>query len=99
MIRAAIISTLLINSAIAETWTVDDDGKADFNNIQAAVNAASDGDEIIVGPGTYSVSWGPVVHVENKSLWIHSSHGYGATTIDGQGNNQCMFLQNHVLQD
>ena len=33
------------------TWAVDDDGKADFDNIQAAVDAASDGDELIVMPG------------------------------------------------
>ncbi len=37
-------------------WTVDDDGKADFDNIQAAVDAASDGDEILVEPGTYTGS-------------------------------------------
>ncbi len=36
------------------TITVDDDGPADFNNIQAAINDASDGDTIIVCPGTYS---------------------------------------------
>ena len=37
---------MLSGAAIADTWTVDDDGKADFDNIQAAVDAASDGDEV-----------------------------------------------------
>ena len=39
--------------AAATTWTVDDDGGADFTKIQDAVDAASDGDTIRVGAGTY----------------------------------------------
>ena len=38
---------------VAKTWTVDDDGSADFHTIQEAVNAASDGDTILVRAGTY----------------------------------------------
>ncbi len=37
LIAAAVLG--LACSAIAETWTVDDDGPADFDNIQAAVDA------------------------------------------------------------
>ena len=42
MFRTALISMFLTSTALATTWTVDDDGKADFENIQAAVDAASD---------------------------------------------------------
>ena len=50
-----IVLVLIISgSCIAETWTVDDDGKADFNNIQDAFDNANDGDEIVVMPGTYT---------------------------------------------
>lgn len=35
------------------TWTVDDDGPADFSKIQEAINAASPGDTIFVYNGTY----------------------------------------------
>jgi hypothetical protein len=37
----------------AEIITVDDDGPADFNNIQSAIDFSSDGDIIIVQPGHY----------------------------------------------
>jgi len=40
MFRTALISMFLTSAALADTWTVDDDGKADFDNIQAAVDAA-----------------------------------------------------------
>jgi len=35
------------------TWTVDDDGPADFHTIQEAINAANPGDTIYVHSGTY----------------------------------------------
>lgn len=43
----------LVVSANAAVITVDDDVGADYTTIQAAVNAASDGDTILVYPGTY----------------------------------------------
>ncbi len=52
MFRTLLISMFLTSTALVDTWTVDDDGEADFNNIQAAVDAASSGDEILVMPGT-----------------------------------------------
>ena len=36
-----------------KTWTVDDDGPADFHTIQEAINAANLGDTIFVSSGTY----------------------------------------------
>jgi len=40
--------------ASSKTWTVDDDGPADFQTIQVAINAASPGDTISVKAGTYN---------------------------------------------
>jgi len=37
----------------SRTWTVDDDGPADFSKIQDAINAANLGDTIYVKAGTY----------------------------------------------
>ena len=84
LIAAAVLG--LAGSAMAETWTVDDDGPADFDNIQAAVNAASDGDEIIVAPGTYtSTQDGHVVNMLGKAITLRSSQGADVTIIDGEG--------------
>jgi len=47
------------------TWTVDDDGPADFHAIQEAINNATSGDTIFVHKGTYKEDI-----VVNKSLLI-----------------------------
>ncbi|HIN15419.1 MAG TPA: hypothetical protein EYM69_07285, partial [Dehalococcoidia bacterium] len=39
MFRPLLISLCLTSTALADTWTIDDDGKADFDNIQTAVDA------------------------------------------------------------
>ena len=45
--------SLFCGAAFATTWTVDDDGKADFNNIQDAIDVAQNGDYIAVQDGLY----------------------------------------------
>ena len=42
-----------ISRSAGETIYVDDDGPADFNNIQAAIDDANDGDTVIVEKGLY----------------------------------------------
>jgi hypothetical protein len=65
-------------------WTVDDDAGADFYYIQDAVDAASDGDEILVYPGTYTDTGDNVVDMNGKSVWLHSIDGPETTIIDGE---------------
>jgi pectin methylesterase-like acyl-CoA thioesterase len=85
LIAAAVLG--LAGSAMAETWTVDDDGAADFDNIQAAIDAASDGDEIVVEAGTYtSTQDGHVVNTLGKAITLRSSQGADVTIIDGDGD-------------
>ena len=54
IVCTAILFLGLVGTASAKTWYVDDDGGADFIRIQAAINAASAGDMIIVRDGTYT---------------------------------------------
>jgi parallel beta-helix repeat protein len=79
-----LVVSVMSGAAFATTWTVDDDGKADFDNIQEAVDAASDGDEILVMPGTYTSTADEVVNMLGKAVWLHSSDGPDVTIIDGQ---------------
>ena len=43
------------------------------------------GDEIIIGPGTYTRIGNWVINPTGKRLWIHSSDGPEVTIIDGEG--------------
>ncbi len=75
---------LMASTVFATTWIVDDDGKADFGTIQAAIDAASNGDEILVFPGTYTGSGDNVIDMLGKSIWLHSVDGHVGTYIDGE---------------
>ncbi|WP_292471186.1 NosD domain-containing protein, partial [Methanolobus sp.] len=66
--------------------TVDDDGGADFTTIQAAVDAANDGDTIRVSPGTYNEN----VEVD-KSVIIKSTDGAEVTNVVGASDNEYVF--------
>ena len=74
------------SGAFSEVITVDDDGKADFASIQAAVDYASDGDEILVAPGVYTSDHpAHVVDLLGKAITLRSSDGPEVTFIDGEG--------------
>jgi predicted outer membrane repeat protein len=77
---------VLSGAALADTWTVDDDGKADFDNIQSAIDVASDGDEILVYPGIYTGTGANsnVIQYLNKNIAIESTNGAAVTIIDGE---------------
>ena len=78
-----LVVCILSGATFATTWTVDDDGKADFDNIQAAVDAASTGDFIQVFPGIYNES----VQVWDKVLTIEKfdTGDVGEVVLDGTG--------------
>ena len=74
------------SGAYSEVITVDDDGKADYASIQAAVDYASDGDEIVVAPGVYTSDHPDhVVNLLGKAITLRSSDGPEVTFIDGEG--------------
>ncbi|MEW6741254.1 MAG: hypothetical protein AB1486_00720 [Planctomycetota bacterium] len=55
---AFVIVSVLAPSLLArQTWIVAEDGSGDFTEIQPAVDAASDGDLILVKDGTYEHVW------------------------------------------
>lgn len=66
----------------AKTWTVDDDGPADFSKIQDAVDAASHGDTIIVKSGTYKEN----VVIAAKNRLTLKGIDYPIVDAGGHGN-------------
>jgi len=93
-VLAALVSTTV---AYAQTIrTVDDNGPADFSTIQAAVDAAVNGDTIRVYPGTYTSTTSEVVNLLGKAIVIEPavapSPGNAASyaTIDGQDARRCI---------
>lgn len=76
--------------ASAATWHVEQDGSGDFTTIQAAVDAAADGDVIAIGPGHYSDSmtyhgtygdWEICVLLDGSKSLSFVGAGSGATTV------------------
>ena len=92
-----LVVCVMSGTALADTWTVDDDGKADFDNIQAAVDAASDGDEILVMPGTYTGTGEEVVRIADKSVSLLSKDGLEQTIIDGEGKRKGIYCSNSIF--
>ena len=85
---AATIFTAPVTSR-AGTWNVEKDGSGDYSVIQHAVDAAADGDTILIGPGryddyaTYDTVDGTLicyVYIPDKSLTLVGS-GMGMTVI------------------
>jgi len=71
------INLTIAGSVAAETIYVDDDGTADFTTIQAALDSASPGDEIVVNSSTYTEN----VDVDKANITIRSNSGNPFDTI------------------
>jgi len=73
----------------ARTITVDDDGPADFNNIQAAIDDANDGDTVEIRPGTYTGLGNRDIDFLGKAITVRSTDAndpniVATTVVDGQ---------------
>jgi parallel beta-helix repeat protein len=85
--------SLMIGSASAKTWYVDDDSASgiDFTNIQNAIDAASDGDTVFVHKGTY------YENINLKDGIIMQGEGADVTTIDGGGDTVVVEAGNSTI--
>jgi hypothetical protein len=91
LVSAALVVALTPSTALASTWTVDDDKaecpNAAFTSIQAAVNQAAPWDTVIVCPGLYLESSTPTSG-NNSPSQAGSRNGLTITkplTIKGAG--------------
>jgi hypothetical protein len=69
----------------ANTIYVDDDGPADFNNIQAAVDYANNGDTVLVADGIYTGNGNRDIDLTGKTIIVKSQNGPENCIIDCQG--------------
>jgi parallel beta-helix repeat protein/predicted outer membrane repeat protein len=85
----------------AATITVDDDGPADFNNIQAAIDAAGPNDMVIVSDGTYTGLGNHDIDFNGKSIIVRSENGPENCIIDcnGDTNNYRRGFYFHSSED
>jgi len=72
MIRTFFISLCVTTVTFADTWTVGVDGTTDFNSIQVAIDAASNGDAILVMAGKYDEH---NINTNGKAILIEGETG------------------------
>ena len=77
-------SLALVPVCEARIITVDDDGPADFNNIQPAIDDANDADTVIVADGTYQGPGNRGIDFLGKPITVRSANGPAACIIDCQ---------------
>lgn len=88
LVCALVMVVVIMPSAAAKTWTVRTDGTGDFTSIQDAIWEATHGDEVFVGPGTYSEN----IDFLGRRITLRSEMGPEATTIDGSGRDSSVVV-------
>ncbi|NIP50741.1 MAG: hypothetical protein GWN76_03090, partial [candidate division Zixibacteria bacterium] len=83
----------IVSTAPARNITVDDDGPADFDNIQSAIDDSNDSDIIIVHPGTYTGAGNRDISFNDKAITVRSEDPndpniVAATIIDCNGTEE-----------
>ena len=71
---AILLCALLLVPATlaARTITVDNDAPADFTTIQAAIDDANDGDQVVIQPGTYTGLGNRDIDFKDKTITVRS---------------------------
>ncbi|MBA7471483.1 hypothetical protein ES707_06789 [subsurface metagenome] len=90
---------LCVTTALARTITVDDDGAAEFSDIQSAINDANDCDVIMVADGTYTGSNNMDIDFDGKLIVLRSVNGPNSTIIDCQNYGRAFYFHKSETQE
>jgi len=96
--RGAAVAVILLiaplppSPSLARTWYIRSDGSGDAPTIQAGVDSATAGDDVLVAAGNYSwatqglgtVQYGPTMIEVRYGIRLHSESGAAATVLDAQ---------------
>jgi predicted outer membrane repeat protein len=77
---------------------VSQSGGGDFTSIQAAYDAALDGDTVLILPGTYTNPNGLVLNAWGKAVRVVSRDGPTSVLLDAEGRSGVMGVGAHHLQ-
>jgi hypothetical protein len=84
---AATLVLVAAGTAAGTTYTISPDGLGDFPTIQAAINAASDDDIIVLTDGTFTGDGNRDIQVPSRPISIRSQSGdYMRCVIDCEGS-------------
>lgn len=72
---------------------------SEYTTIQAAINAASDGDTVLVADGTYVGLWNKDLEFNGKAIKVVSDNGPFNCIIDLEGLGQGFFFHTDERQD
>jgi hypothetical protein len=81
-----LLLVILAPAASGDTYLVNPDGTGDFPVVQAAVDAAQNGDVILLGDGVFSGLGNDQIKFWGKAITVRSQSGRAADCIfDGHG--------------
>ena len=93
---ALMLVALMPLPSTSDTHTVRQDGSGQFTSIQVAVEACSEGDTVLVGPGSY-VPPGHGINPGGVNITIISEEGPHTTTVDATGRTRAFYY--HTFED
>jgi len=82
--RRIILVSIILFSSFAFSTVINI--PSEYSTIQAGINAAVDGDTVLVQPGTYLEN----IDFSGKNIIVQSANGPGNTTINGNNSGSCV---------